>query len=105
MSGPNMSYYNEIAAKISGVIQILALVQPMLLQLFQFAESMYPTGGGNAKMQYVKDCIAHVLADIPDLQAKFEGSWKMLSGLIEAALTITKAAGMLKPAAPVAPAA
>ena len=105
MSNFNIGFLQEKAAQISGVLQILALVQPILLQLFAFAESVFPSGGGSAKMEYVKACIAHLISDIPDLQAKFETYWKMLVGLIEAALTISKAAGLLKPAAPAAPAA
>lgn len=105
MSNFNMGYFQEKAAQISGVLQILSLVQPVLLQLFQFAEAVFPSGGGNEKLAYVKACIAHLISDIPDLQAKFETYWKMLVGLIEAALTISKAAGLLKPpVAPVAPA-
>ena len=102
MGNLNMNYFQEKASQISGVLQILALVQPVLVQLFQFAESVFPSGGGNAKMEYIKACIAHLIADIPDLQAKFEVYWKMLVGLIEAALTISKAAGLLKQAAPAA---
>ena len=92
-----MSAIQEKVSQIQSAIQILMLVQPVLVSLFQFAESMFPSGGGATKMAYVKACIASLLADIPDLQAKFDSAWHMLSGLIEATLAIAKTAGWVKP--------
>lgn len=97
----DMKALQEKAHEISGVFQIFALVQPMLLSLFQYAETMFPVGGGSTKMQFIKTCISNALNELPQLQADFEKYWKMLVGIIEAALVIAKAAGLLKP--PVAP--
>ena len=91
----NMNYYSEKASQISAALQILALVQPALMALFQMAETLLPPGTGGQKMDFVKTAIHNVLADIPDLQGKFEACWNTLQGIIEAVLTVAKAGNLI----------
>ncbi len=100
----NLAYYQDKANQISAVLQIFTLAQPALVSFFQFAEQLLPPGSGGQKMDYVKASIKGLLTDIPELQGKFDAAWATLQGLIEAALTISKLAGLVKAPVP-APAA
>lgn len=100
----NMEYYSQKAAQFKMALQILAMVQPVLVQLFQIAENLLPTGAGSEKLAFVKEAIQKALADVPGLPDQFEAAWSALSGIISAIVTISKKTGAVVPAAPAAPA-
>lgn len=96
----NMDYYSQKAAQFKMALQILAMVQPVLVQLFQIAENLLPAGTGGEKLAFVKEAIQKALADVPGLPDQFEAAWSALSGIISAIVTISKKSGAVVPAAP-----